>query len=154
MDAVAKDVRLLLSRVFRTVTRYFQDRAAELDLSVVQAQALLMVTGSPGINVGGLAAALSKDQASTSIIVDRLMTMGLLRRETDPADRRRAQLYLTDEAEPIVEELQSARDDINRLIYDALGDERSETLQTLLQAFLDAIEGSELSVDNSIPEKL
>jgi DNA-binding MarR family transcriptional regulator len=151
---MAKDVRLLLSRVFRTVTRYFQDRAAELDLSVVQAQALLMVNGAPGINVGGLAGALSKDQASTSIIVDRLMTMGLLRRETDPADRRRAQLYLTEQAEPIVEELQSARDDINRLIYDALGDERSETLQALLQAFLDAIEGSEPSVDDSIPEKL
>jgi DNA-binding MarR family transcriptional regulator len=141
---MAKDVRLLLSRAFRTATRYFQDRAAELDLSVVQAQALLMVTASPGINVGGLAAALSKDQASTSIIVDRLMTLGLLRRETDPADRRRAQLYLTEQAQPIVEQLESARDDINRLVYDALGNDRSETLQALLKSFLDAVEGREL----------
>jgi DNA-binding MarR family transcriptional regulator len=140
---MARDVRLLLSRAFRTATRYFQDRAAELDLSVVQAQALLMVTGSPGINVGGLAAALSKDQASTSIIVDRLMTLGLLRRETDPSDRRRAQLYLTEHSQPIVEELESARDDINRLVYDALGSDRSETLQALLKAFLDAVEGRE-----------
>lgn len=139
-----KDVRLLMSRAFRTATRYFQDRAADLDLSVVQAQALLMVTATPGINVGGLAAALSKDQASTSIIVDRLMTMGLLRRETDPADRRRAQLYLTEQAQPIVSELESVRDDINRLVYDALGNDRSETLQALLQAFLDAVEGLEI----------
>lgn len=141
-----RDVRLLLSRTFRTVTRYFQDRAAELDLSVVQAQALLVITANPGINVGGLAAALSKDQASSSIIVDRLMTMGLLRRETDPADRRRAQLYLTEQAEPIVEELESARDDINRLFYSALGDDRSEALQALLASFLEAIEGSEAKV--------
>jgi DNA-binding MarR family transcriptional regulator len=140
---MARDVRLLLSRAFRTATRYFQDRAADLDLSVVQAQALLMVTASPGINVGGLAAALSKDQASTSIIVDRLMTLGLLSRETDPADRRRAQLYLTEQARPIVRELESARDDINRLVYDALGSDRSETLQELLAAFLDAVEGRE-----------
>jgi DNA-binding MarR family transcriptional regulator len=133
-----------MSRAFRTATRYFQDRAADLDLSVVQAQALLMVTSNPGINVGGLAAALSKDQASTSIIVDRLMTMGLLRRETDPADRRRAQLYLTEQAQPIVRELEGVRDDINRLVYDALGSDRSETLQALLQAFLDAVEGLEV----------
>ena len=138
-----------MSRAFRTATRYFQDRAAELDLSVVQAQALLTVTATPGINVGGLAAALSKDQASTSIIVDRLMTMGLLRRETDPADRRRAQLYTTEEANPIVAELESAREDINRLVYDALGDDRSETLQALLKAFLDAVEGRE---EGSLPE--
>ena len=147
---MARDVRLLLSRAFRTATRYFQDRAAELDLSVVQAQALLMVTATPGINVGGLAAALSKDQASTSIIVDRLMTLGLLRRETDPTDRRRAQLYLTAQAKPIVEELESARDDINRLVYDALGNERSETLQALLKAFLDAVEGREVE---PVPEE-
>jgi DNA-binding MarR family transcriptional regulator len=140
---MSKDVRLLLSRAHRTATRYFQDRAADLDLSVVQAQALLMVTANPGINVGGLAAALSKDQASTSIIVDRLMTLGLLRRETDPADRRRAQLYISDQAEPIVEQLEGVRDDINRLVYDALGNDRSETLQALLIELLDAIEGRE-----------
>jgi DNA-binding MarR family transcriptional regulator len=140
---MAQDVRLLLSRAFRTATIHFQDRAAELDLSVVQGQALLMVNANAGINVGGLAAVLSKDQASTSIIVDRLMTMGLLRRETDPADRRRAQLYATEQAEPIVEQLDIARDNINRLVCDALGKERSETLQALLLAFLEAVEEGE-----------
>jgi DNA-binding MarR family transcriptional regulator len=140
---MAPDIRLLLSRAFRTATGHFQDRAAELDLSVVQGQALLMVTANPGINVGGLAAVLSKDQASTSIIVDRLMTMGLLRRETDPADRRRAQLYVTEQAASIVEQLEVARDDINRLVLDTLGKERSETLQVLLTAFLDAVEAGE-----------
>jgi MarR family transcriptional regulator for hemolysin len=140
---VTKDVRLLLSRGHRTLTRYFQDHAADLDLSIVQAQALLMVTANPGINVGGLAAVLSKDQASTSIIVDRLMTMGLLRRETDPDDRRRAKLYVSEQAVPIVDEIENTRDDINRLVYDALGDERSETLQSLLIELLDVIEGRE-----------
>jgi hypothetical protein len=42
-----------------------------------------------------------------------------------------------------VRELESARDDINRLVYDALGSDRSETLQELLAAFLDAVEGLE-----------
>lgn len=140
---MTQDARLLLSRAARTVTRYFQERAAEMDLSVVQAQALMQLDSTPGMNVGALAAALSKDQASTSILVDKLMSLGLLRRETDPADRRRARLFLAPLAEPLVRHLELARNDINRLVFDALGRERSETLMTLLEEFLDAVEGSE-----------
>ena len=143
MNRMTRDIRLLLSRAHRTTTRYFQDRAAEQDLSIVQAQALMVIDVNPGINVGSLAAALSKDQASTSIVVDRLMSLGLLTRETDPEDRRRARLFLTDQAEPIVRHLEAARDDINRLVFNALGNERSETLEALLTELLGVIDGSE-----------
>jgi DNA-binding MarR family transcriptional regulator len=136
-------MRLLFSRAHRSTTRYFQDRAAEQDLSIVQAQALMVVDSHPGINVGTLAASLSKDQASTSIVVDKLMGLGLLTRETDPGDRRRAQLYLTPQAKPIVQHIESARDDINRLVFDALGRERALALEALLGDLLEAIEGSE-----------
>lgn len=114
-----------------------------MDLSVVQAQALLEIEANPGINVGVLAALLSKDQASTSILVDKLMSLGLTRRDTDPNDRRRAQLSITEQARPIISRLETAREDINRLVFDALGSDRSQMLQSLLQEFLDAIEGSE-----------
>lgn len=143
MYRMPRDTRLLLSRAARTVTRYFQDRAAELDLSIVQAQGLLVIQANPGINVGALAATLSKDQASTSILVDKLMTLGLATRETDPADRRRAQLFLTEQAQPLVAQLEVVRRDLNRLVHDALGEERSLLLETLLADMLKAIEGSE-----------
>jgi DNA-binding MarR family transcriptional regulator len=142
-EEMPRDMRLLFSRAHRTTTRYFQDRAAEQDLSIVQAQALMVVDVNPGINVGALAAALSKDQASTSIVVDKLMGVGLLTRETDPEDRRRAQLYLTPQAKPIVQHIEGARDDINRLVFDSLGSERALELETLLQEFLSTIEGNE-----------
>jgi DNA-binding MarR family transcriptional regulator len=141
--AMTRDMRLLFSRAHRTTTRYFQDRAAEEDLSIVQAQALMVIDVNPGINVGTLAATLSKDQASTSIVVDKLMGLGLLTRETDPEDRRRAQLFLTPQAKPIVHHVEGARDDINRLVFDALGSERAQALEALLQELLEAIEGSE-----------
>jgi DNA-binding MarR family transcriptional regulator len=140
---MTQDFRLLLSRASRTTSRYFSDRAAELDLSVVQAQALIALDADPGMNVGALAAALSKDQASTSILIDKLMTLGLVLRETDPSDRRRANIYVTAQAKPLVSQLETARDDINRLIIDALGRDDSRSLEGLLQQLLDAIEGSE-----------
>ena len=134
---------MLLSRAARTATRYFQERAAEVELSVVQGQALMELDTQPGITVGALSSALSKDQASTSILVDKMMTLGLVRRETDPTDRRRARLFATEQAEPLILHLQRARDDINRLVLDALGPDRSQSLMTLLGSFLDAVEGSE-----------
>ena len=141
------DFRLLLSRAARTTTRYFQERAAELDLSVVQAQALIAIEAQPGISVGSLAASLSKDQASTSIVIDRLMSLGLVTRQTDPADRRRARLYLTAQSEPLVARMDNARRDINRLVLDALGHERSHVLEARLVELLTAIEGGEAQTD-------
>jgi DNA-binding MarR family transcriptional regulator len=143
MHRMTQDARLLLSRAARTATRYFQERAAEVDLSVVQGQALMELDAEPGMTIGALAAVLSKDQASTSILVDKLMSLGLVRRETDPNDRRRARLYLAGQAEPLVRHLEVARDDINRLVLDALGRERSEALMSLLDDFLDVVERSE-----------
>ena len=137
------DVRLLISRAARTTTRYFGDRASEVDLSIVQAQALLVLTEQPGLNLGLLARALSKDQASTSIVIDRMMTLGLVRRETDPDDRRRALLYTTTQAQPLVDHMQRVRDDINRLVLDAIGVEKSEALENLLLDLLAVIEDSE-----------
>ena len=149
MHVMTQDARLLLSRAARTATRYFQERAAEVDLSVVQGQALMELDTHPGTTVGGLSAALSKDQASTSILVDKMMSLGLIRRETDPTDRRRACLYATAEAEPLVNHLELARDDINRLVRDALGAEGSAALLGLLDEFLDVVEGSEAAGDRT-----
>ena len=150
MHFMTQDARLLLSRAARTATRYFQERAAEVELSVVQGQALMELDTNPGITVGALSAALSKDQASTSILIDKMMTLGLVRRETDPADRRRARLFISEQADPLVHHLELARDDINRLVFDALGRERSQALMALLAEFLTTIEGTEAGRENSV----
>jgi DNA-binding MarR family transcriptional regulator len=139
---VADDIRLLISRAGRTLTGHFGDRAAELDLSVVQGQALIVLAASPGSGLGALARSLSKDQASTSIMVDKLMSLGLVRRETDKEDRRRALLYLTTQGKECAEHLLIARDHINRLVLDALGPKRSKELEALLTDLLAAIEGA------------
>ncbi len=140
------DLRLLLSRATRTATLYFKDRAAERDLSVVQAQALIEIDQQPGVSLGGLASSISKDLASTSILIDRMTTLGLVRRETDPRDRRRNQLYVTEQAEETVGHLKEARDGINRFVFDLLGDEQADHLAALLSRFLDEVARSEASV--------
>jgi DNA-binding MarR family transcriptional regulator len=139
-----QDIRLLISRAARTTTRYFGDRAAEVDLSIVQAQALLVLTEQPGLNLGMLARELSKDQASTSIVIDRMMTLGLVRRDTDPDDRRRAQLFTTEQAQPLVRHMERVRNEIDDMVLAALGEEKQRVLESLLADLLTVLEQSEV----------
>jgi DNA-binding MarR family transcriptional regulator len=143
MVAMTQDMRLLLSRAARSATLYFKERAAERDLSVVQAQALIEVDQQPGISLGGLAACLSKDLASTSILIDRMATLGLVLRETDPRDRRRNRLFVTEQALPAVRHVESAREDVNRLVLNLMGPGQAGHLAALLSSFLHALARSE-----------
>jgi DNA-binding MarR family transcriptional regulator len=91
---------------FRHALRRFLDFSGEAakaaGLTPQQHQALLAIKGFPDrdrVTIGELAEQLVQRHHSTVGLVDRLEALGLVRRETDPADRRRAMVALTDRAE-------------------------------------------------------
>jgi DNA-binding MarR family transcriptional regulator len=132
-----EDLRLLLSRSSRTASRHYRAQVAQYDLSASQATALLYVNRCQGSTLRDLAGALSSDLATASALVDRLVSQGLMRRETDPDDRRRARLLLTDTAEDLVEALSEATRQTNELIVEALGQEDAAELAELLRKLID-----------------
>ena len=76
-------------------------------------------------------------------MVDRLMSQSYVRRETDPDDRRRARLLLTEGADSIVQRLGEAREATNKLILEALGKQESAELSRILIRLLERL--SEMS---------
>ncbi|MFC5720674.1 MarR family winged helix-turn-helix transcriptional regulator [Streptomyces gamaensis] len=60
-----------------------------------QAELLRLVTARPGIRVSAAADELCLAANSVSTLVNQLVRAGLLRRETDPDDRRAARLHPT-----------------------------------------------------------
>ena len=60
-----------------------------------QVELLRVVEATPGIGVAAAARAMHLAGNSVSALVYQLVDAGYLRRETDPADRRAAQLHLT-----------------------------------------------------------
>src|SRR5438034_1642827 len=103
------DLRLLLWKAGRTVSRHYRARVSQMDLTAGQATALLFLTEAPASTLGSLAQRLGTDLATTSTMVDRLMSADLVRRETDPADRRRALLYPTEKALRLTKQLERPR---------------------------------------------
>ncbi len=67
-------------------------------LRPAQVELLTVVDARPGISVAAAARDLHLADNSVSTLVNQLLTAGMLRRETDPVDRRAVRLELTAEA--------------------------------------------------------
>ncbi|WP_273936725.1 MarR family winged helix-turn-helix transcriptional regulator [Kutzneria chonburiensis] len=76
-----------------------------------------MVRGNPGIGVAAAAKELHLAGNTVSTLVNQLIDKELLRRETDPDDRRAARLYLTPKA---VKRQAKWREDRTKLVEGAL----------------------------------
>ena len=64
-----------------------------LDMGMGQLKAMVVLAKHRQLTVGGLARALDISEPSASLLVDKLVTRGLVARETDPADRRRTRWW-------------------------------------------------------------
>jgi DNA-binding MarR family transcriptional regulator len=131
---------LLLRRAARAASRLYRERVADLDLTYRQAAAVHAVTEAPGMTLGALAEALGADQATASALVDRLLSAGLVRRETDPSDRRRAMLFATRRALRLARGIQQARRETEVFLEEALGPEGAAELRRLLERLTTRLE--------------
>jgi DNA-binding MarR family transcriptional regulator len=121
----------------------------ELEMSMGQLKAVIALSCSGPLTVGGLAKVLGLAEPSASILVDKLEKMGLAARETDPADRRRTPVAVTEVGLELVSRLRHIRDE--RLVS-WLSELDDNSLSALLQgvtALLRVIEKSGLDAKGS-----
>lgn len=78
---------------------------AELDLSIGQLKALMRLAGLPDVTISELALHLNLGRPATSILVDRLVQLGFVRRTEDASDRRRTHVTLTAQGDELVTRL-------------------------------------------------
>lgn len=94
----AEELSVLLVGIQRLIRRRLRAGLAVPRLRGAQVELLRLVADTPGTRVSEAAEELFLAGNSVSTLVNQLVGQGLLRRETDPADRRAALLYVTDEA--------------------------------------------------------
>jgi DNA-binding MarR family transcriptional regulator len=141
--AESEDLRSLLRRASRMAGRHYRAHLAQFELSASQAAALLFLNQRQGSTLRELAEALSADLATASALVDRLMSQDLIKRETDPTDRRRARLLLSDRAIALLEPVADATRRTNAVLVEALGEPRAAELAAVLKELIEGMaEGS------------
>jgi DNA-binding MarR family transcriptional regulator len=95
---------------FRCALRHFlhlsEEQAQTAGITPQQHLLLIVVRGHrshPRVTVTELAEALHLRQSSVSLLVDRMVKKGLLHRQEDPTDRRRAMVSPTDEGQRVLD---------------------------------------------------
>lgn len=72
------------------------------EMTLAQLTALHYISAAGPVTLAGLSETLGTGPPATCAMVDRLARAGLVSRAKDPADRRRIQLTITKDAEPMI----------------------------------------------------
>jgi DNA-binding MarR family transcriptional regulator len=127
-----------LMRVMAGMRRVVRRRLARLvgapPLPATQVDLLIVVEEEPGIGVAAAAAALHLADNSVSGLVNVLVDAGYLRRETDPADRRAAKLFLTPATERRLTVWRAARAELVGSALERIGAADRDALAAALPA--------------------
>lgn len=117
----------------------FRFRAwAELGLTTAQLRVLFLVRNDPGVTAGALATRLSVTPPTISGIVDRLVKLGLIRREDDRSDRRLVRNQLTEAGECACSRLERGSEIFTRRILIEMQRDDLDSLLVGLKAFIKA----------------
>ena len=120
-------------------TRLVDAKLSQYGISTAQAEALYHILHDEGLSQTQLRQRLGITAPSLSTLIDSLVSKDLVTRRSDPADPRRLKLYITAQAQPIVDHFAS----IKKSIYSEFRKDMSEAQLALfgewLQQFLDSL---------------
>lgn len=113
---------------------------AELGLTTAQLRVLFLTREQPGVTAGALAQRLEVTPPTISGIVDRLVKLGLIRRDDDASDRRLVRNFLTEAGANACSRLERGVEVFTRRILVEMDRGELENLVAGLAAFVKASE--------------
>lgn len=135
--------------IYGSVRQHFREVEKTCGISGSQLWILQEVSRSTGIGVSELAGKLSVHQSTCSLLVEKLVTKKLILKERSKEDQRRVGLYVTKEAERI---LQLAPGPAEGVLPEALSALPQDVLLSLNSALGQVIDQLQIS-DEKLAEK-
>jgi DNA-binding MarR family transcriptional regulator len=120
----------------------------EVQLTMAQLKALFALSRG-ALSVTEVGEALGTGKAAASLLVDRLVQLGLVGRTEDPVDRRRTLVHLTPEAERSVAQLREGGRERFREWLDRLGDADLAALAQGMEALSAIVESDVGATDET-----
>lgn len=105
-EPTVADLRHLLDELARSMRLVEKSEVGCCGVTLSQCHMLLEVARAGTTSLGDVAASLGLDLSTVSRVADGLVRRGLLRRETDPRDRRRCLLCPTEAGRELVERIE------------------------------------------------
>jgi DNA-binding MarR family transcriptional regulator len=131
LDTIERALDDFIEGLFRLMLEHHQAQVLEMDLTVVQAQALKLLRTAP-MPASRLAAALGISAPAMTQLTDRLSRKNLIERRTVSTDRRAVIVALTDKGGRVIDGFRRRRNEVFADILLRLGNEdRLEAAEAL-----------------------
>ena len=102
---IRRDIGIKLTVLARLFRNDFDRRVAVTSLTRSKFAMVAVVARRPGVSQRMIAETLEMSEVSAGRLIERLCNEGLLERRPKPGDRRAFEIYLTDAAQPVLDEM-------------------------------------------------
>lgn len=126
-------IGFLINDTARLFRRTFDGNIRELGMTSLQWRAVARLNLEPGMRQSELADLLEVEPITLSRMIDRLAESGMVCRKPDPNDRRAWNLYLSEKAQPLMEQLQQEADHVQELALTGLDKQERAQLAQLVE---------------------
>lgn len=141
-----KPIAWELGETSRMLRRQFNRHAASVGATSAQWRAMFWLSREPGMKQVELAERLDVEPITAGRTIDRLEEARLVERRRDPDDRRAWRLYLTDQADPMIEQLAAVAEEVLAGALAGIGRDEIAAMRDVLARIrenVSAIEGAE-----------
>ncbi len=144
-DDPSRNLGFLVHEVARLMRRRFDRRVQSLGLTQAQWRTLVHLSRCQGMNQAALAEILEIRPITLTRLLDKLQQAGWIERRLDPTDRRVFRLYITEQAQPMLAELETAAAETRAEATQGL----SNAMRKELIDLLCAVKGNLLAAERS-----
>ena len=116
-----------------------------LNQKLIPVPLMAYVLEHPGCTQGEVAEWLYISAASVATSCKRLEQEGLLERRVDPVNRRKNQLFVTDEGAALTQEKRAMLDRVNERAFEGVGEGDLAVFERVLDRMMDNLGGRDLS---------
>lgn len=131
-----KNEHKLIQRLMRISKQCWSDSKNKLgtnaDLTNMQYNICLAVSGCPGISQDGICKFLFMDKGSVAKLVSKLVAANLITRTVNPEDRREYRLFLTELGENVIRDLENNIIEWEEKIFGSKDDAFYQKLEALV----------------------
>lgn len=132
-----------IRRAHQLSVALFMQETAAFDMTPVQFAILNALMDDPGEDQVTLAGRVAFDAATSGSVIGRLEVKGWVRREADPADRRRKLLWATPEGQQVAMQMKRAVGKVQQRLLGPLNHAEQAQLGALLGKLIAGHEGVE-----------
>ncbi|MGV8998355.1 MAG: MarR family winged helix-turn-helix transcriptional regulator [Parvibaculaceae bacterium] len=126
------NIGFLVGDTSRMLRRVFNERLTHLGMTQAQWRALAHLSRNEGINQVTLSDLLDVQPITVARLIDKLVETNLVTRRPDPNDRRAQRLFLTDQAQGVLEQIWDVADETYQTVLKGFSEAERDTLIELL----------------------